>query len=52
MVEQQITIENVRFEQVVVRLKTAHDNRLEHLSFDLRISSSSSRNGTTTCVQH
>jgi hypothetical protein len=37
MFKQQITIENVRFEQVVLQLKTRHDNQLEHLRAQLRL---------------
>ena len=35
--EQQISIENSRFERVVWQLKTEHDNQLEHLRAQLRL---------------
>ena len=37
MFEQQITIENVRFERVVLQLKAAHHHQLEHLRAQLRL---------------
>lgn len=37
MFAQQISIENARFERVVLQLKTEHDNQLAHLRAQLRL---------------
>ena len=37
MFEQQISIENARFERLILQLKTAHDSQLEHLRAQLRL---------------
>ena len=37
MFAQQISIENARFERVILQLKTEHDNQLEHLRAQLRL---------------
>ena len=37
MFEQQISLENARFEQLLLRLKTEQANKLEHLSAQLRL---------------
>jgi hypothetical protein len=37
MVEQQISLENARFEQLILRLKTEQSNKLEHLWAQLRL---------------
>ena len=34
---QQISIENARFERVILQVKTEHDNQLEHLRAQLRL---------------
>ena len=34
---QQISIENARFERVILQLKTEHDHQLEHLKAQLRL---------------
>ena len=37
MLEQQLGLESVRFEQLILRLKTEQDNKLEHLRAQLRL---------------
>ena len=37
MFEQQISIENARFERLILQLKTEHDNQLEQLRAQLRL---------------
>ena len=37
MFEQQISLENARFEQLILRLKTEQANKLEHLRAQLRL---------------
>ena len=37
MFEQQISVENARFERLILQLETAHDSQLEHLRAQLRL---------------
>ena len=37
MFEQQISVENARFERLILQLKTEQDNKLEHLRTQLRL---------------
>jgi hypothetical protein len=37
MFEQQISLENTRFERMILRLKTEQDDKIEHLGAQLRL---------------